>query len=270
MLRQWRLITDKPMNGAQNMARDEAIMNAVAKNDISPTLRLYAWRPPCLSLGYGQRQTSVDFARVASAGWQVVRRPTGGQAILHTDELTYSVAMPADHPLASATVIDSYRRISQALQAGLVRLGLKPQAEYATEMRSTKGPVCFEVPSHYEITAGGRKLVGSAQVRRKSSVLQHGTLPLCGDVARICDGLIYSEESDRQRAKMTVRARATTLEAALGNPVTWEQAAEAIVQGFSEMFEIDFVKSDLLDTEQTQAAALETEKYANPEWTGRW
>src|SRR5688572_28682565 len=112
-MRQWRLIYDSPLPGSVNMARDEAIMTATAAGDVLPTLRLYAWDPACLSLGYGQTTRDVDFDRLISNGWEAVRRPTGGKAILHTDELTYSVALPEDDVLASGGIIETYLRLSR-------------------------------------------------------------------------------------------------------------------------------------------------------------
>jgi len=94
----WRLINTPPARGAWNMAMDEAIMEHIGRDEVLPTLRLYAWDPPCLSLGHAQSFKDVDTARLASHGWDVVRRMTGGRAILHTDELTYSVTGPANEP----------------------------------------------------------------------------------------------------------------------------------------------------------------------------
>ena len=91
------------------MAADMALLQAVGAGLTAPVLRLYAWSPPCLSLGYGQHVSEADRGRLAALGWGIVRRPTGGRAILHTDELTYSVALPADHPLAAGSVVESYR-----------------------------------------------------------------------------------------------------------------------------------------------------------------
>src|SRR5258707_11959212 len=111
----WRLIIDAACDGPTNMAIDEAILEAVGQGNSAPTLRLYRWNPPCLSLGYAQPIEDADLERIQARGWQVVRRLTGGRAILHTDELTYSVALPLDHPLVAGTILDSYRRLSSAL-----------------------------------------------------------------------------------------------------------------------------------------------------------
>lgn len=270
MLRQWRLLTAPPKSGAYNMAVDAAVAAAVGAGAVPPTLRLYAWDPPCLSLGYAQSIADVDMARLRQQGWEVVRRPTGGRAILHTDELTYSVAVPADHPLAEGSVVDSYRRISTALLAALEALGAQPHADpQSKDAVRDKSPVCFETPSHYEITVDGRKLVGSAQARRGNSVLQHGTLPLYGDVARICDALNFPNEAERESAKQLVRARAATLHDVLGIVVDWQTAADGIINAFGLMFEIDFARGELTTYEHGLVLEQLQATYSNEEWTQR-
>jgi lipoate-protein ligase A len=268
-MRQWRLIDDSPTTGARNMALDEAILRRVGASQMSPTLRLYAWSPPCLSLGYGQRAADVDFARAEAFGWDVVRRPTGGRAILHTDELTYSLALPAGHELAAGNIVDSYRRISAALVAGLQKLGADPQAERHEGQLDTIGAVCFETPSHYEITVNGRKLVGSAQVRRYGGVLQHGSIPLYGDLGRICDVLAYQDETEREAAKVQLYARALTLADALDRYITWDEAAGAVITGFAETFGVHFVAGELTQAEWVEADRLEHEVYGTEAWTRR-
>jgi lipoyl(octanoyl) transferase len=196
-----------------------------------------------------------------------VRRPTGGRAILHTDELTYSLTLPIGDDLAAGTVIDSYRRISNALIAGLSCLGVQPGADRRTEPSAKLGPVCFEIPSHYEITVDGRKLVGSAQLRRQAGILQHGSLPLCGDVTRICDVLAYPDEATRATAKSVVLARAITLSDALGTTIAYENVVNAIVAGFAETFAVDFIQYSLTPDEQSHADQLTADVYANPDWT---
>jgi len=264
-MRQWRLIYDTPMNGRRNMAVDEAILEAVIDREAPPTLRLYAWNPACLSIGYGQSSRDADKARIAALGWDWVRRPTGGKAILHTDELTYSVAVAGEHPFTTTDIVSSYRTISRALTAALSALGLTPESKAKNAATKTAGAVCFEVPSHYEITVGGRKLVGSAQMRRHDGMLQHGTLPLTGDIARICDALVYPDDTARDSARAQVHARALTLEEALGHTVTWQQAADAVVQGFREAFDITFTEGTLTLGEIERAGLLEAEKYPQVE-----
>ena len=202
-MRQTRLIRESHFKcGAHNMAVDSAIAGAVGAGRQPATLRLYGWRPFCLSLGYGQRAREADTAALRQRGWGLVRRPTGGKAILHGDELTYSLCLPQDHPLASGDIVESYRRLSAGLLRALDLLGLSARANPAREHARSEpdGPVCFLQPSHYEILVDGRKLIGSAQLRRKGVMLQHGTLPLCGDVARICDVLSFAVRSRAGRA----------------------------------------------------------------------
>jgi lipoate-protein ligase A len=267
----WRLLITGVSGGAMAMAIDHAIMEAVAEERVPPTLRFYAWEPACLSLGYTQPATDVDRERLAARGWEVVRRMTGGRAILHTDELTYSVAVPAGHAIVAGDVVESYRRLSQALLAGLRRLGAAPQADRrAQAAASTKGPVCFEVPSHYEITVDGKKLIGSAQVRKWGIVLQHGSFPLCGDISRICDALVFESEEQREIARARVQARATTLESALGKVISWQEAVEATVEGFQETFNLIFDTTTLTPAEQARAEALRVEQYTSDAWNDRF
>ncbi len=271
MSEQWRLILDNPAVGALNMARDEAILNAVGTETAPPTLRLYGWEPACLSLGYAQSGRDVDRERLAANGWQVVRRMTGGRAILHTDELTYSVALPLAHPFSAGGIIESYRRLSAALLEAVNTIGLNANADRHEATRAVKrpGPVCFELPSDYEITAGGKKLIGSAQVRRQHAMLQHGTLPLTGDIARICDALCAVDESEREMNRERVHARATTLSAALGRDVGYSEAADAIIRAFERCFDIQFMQGEPSNAEAAHADELAATRYAADAWTLR-
>jgi lipoate-protein ligase A len=244
------------------MAVDEAILRAIAREQAPPALRLYAWDPPCLSLGRGQPVDDVDRRAVRDAGYGLVRRPTGGRAILHIDELTYSVVVPQRDPRVAGSLVESYRRLSAALVRALELLGVRDiVADERVEHHRDGGPVCFEVPSDYEITVGGKKLVGSAQMRADGVVLQHGAVPLRGDIARICPLLSQHPDPDR------VRARATTVERALGRRVNWEEAADALAEGFAETLNLRLSPSALTLGERARAETLRAEKYATAEWT---
>ncbi len=260
----WRLLVSPPADGATNMALDEAIVRAVGAGLARPTLRLYAWTPPCLSLGRAQSGDEVDRAACARDGIHVVRRATGGQAILHTDELTYSVTASPHEPRLAGDILASYRRLSQALLAALQYLGVHAQSRPMQRQARDTHTVCFETPSHYELTSSdGRKLVGSAQMRAREAVLQHGTLPLVGDIARICRYL--AEPPDPER----VRARASTLESVLGLPVDWERAADAMIVGFGAALKLTLTPDELTPQERDWRDELRAEKYANDTWTWR-
>jgi len=250
------------------MAVDEAILEAVGTQGMTPTLRLYAWQPACLSLGYAQTVEDVDIDRLTQQGWGLVRRPTGGQAILHIDELTYAIIGPAEHPILVGGVLESYQRIAKALQLALLRLGLHTQAlPSAIDPKSPKGPVCFEVPSNYEITVNGKKIVGSAQARKKWGVLQHGSLPLYGDLERITEVLHFDNETERSIAAQRLKMRATTVEEITGKKASWEQAAQAFRAAFEETLRMRLEESTLTEWETQRARELVEEKYANPSWT---
>jgi len=267
----WRVIEHPPANGAWNMAVDEAILESVYKGLSLPTLRLYAWDPACLSLGHAQPFSDVDTTTLLDYGWTVVRRPTGGRAILHIDELTYSVIAPETEPRVSGGVLESYLRLSQALLEALKLLGLSPRAlEKPTANNANRNnPVCFEVPSNYEITVKDKKLIGSAQARRKEGILQHGSLPLYGDLSRIIEALKFDHQDGKERAKIRLLAHATTLERELRQKIEWQQACNAFKAGFSSILNLELRSGELTDEEKLRALILMQEKYAHPSWTER-
>jgi lipoyl(octanoyl) transferase len=232
----WRLIIERtPRNGAWNMALDEAIMDAVAASESLPTLRFYAWEPACLSLGKRQPLDGVDLERCRADGIDVVRRATGGFAILHTDELTYSIAVRPDDPRADGAILDAYRKLSQGLLAGLRLLGAAPAMNPVVPGRvHNASAACFEMPSAYEIVVGHQKLIGSAQARPAGRVLQHGSLPLTGDISRVVSYLAYERQEERDALATHLRERAATASDALKRSVGYDEAAEAMARGFAD------------------------------------
>jgi lipoate-protein ligase A len=224
-------------------------------------------------LGHAQSFADVDMERVKAHGWEVVRRVTGGRAILHTDELTYSVTGSAEEPVLAGGVLESYNRLAQALLFAIRELDLPVEIKehlFKDEPSTLNlNPVCFEVPSTYEITVGGKKLIGSAQARKKEGVLQHGSLPLTGDLTRICQALVFKDEASRENAAQRLLSRATTVESVTGLKTDWETAAQAFVRGFEAQLGIHFQRGDLSRSESERAKELVKEKYANQTWTER-
>jgi len=264
------------------MAVDEAILETILAGDSPATLRLYAWQPACLSLGYAQPHTDVDQQALDERGWDIVRRPTGGRAILHGDELTYAVIGSEQDPRLAGGVLESYCNLSRALLEALHLLGISAQAlekpalqtdsienPSAPAKASGQNPVCFETPSNYEITHAGKKIVGSAQARRKQGVLQHGALLLYGDLTRITQVLHFRDETARQRANARLVERATTAELAAGRRITWEEAADAYIRAFQLALNLDFEVGDLSAEEKARAETLLAEKYSHPTWIER-
>lgn len=265
----WRLITTPLAQGAWNMALDEALLESVGEQGALPVLRLYSWQPPCLSLGYAQPFADVNRERLQSLGWSLVRRPTGGRAVLHIDELTYSVIAPLSDPRVKGSIIESYRRLSQALLRTLSNLGISAQADHEYEIPTgsqKNAAVCFEVPSNYEITADGKKLIGSAQARKHHGVLQHGALPLSGDITRIIQVLNFTEPAKMESASNRLLAHATTAESILGKAPDRDQAITAFVEGFSNVLNLNLLPSEPTSMELQRTQELIAEKYANQDW----
>ncbi len=269
----WRLIIeDSPRSGPANMAVDEAIAEAAAAGAAPPTLRFYRWLHPTVSLGRFQKFADIDEACITALDYDLVRRPTGGRAILHVDELTYSVAGPIADPHMAGGVMDAYLRFSNALLSGLTALGLNAEkANSRSRPRQELSAACFETPSAYEITAAGRKLMGSAQSRRKGYVLQHGSLPLSGDVTRLVDVLALSSAA-RNRLRLQLRQQAITLAEALDLPpeserLSFQLVAEAMTSGFASALQRDPKPGQLSAEELRRSAELIRIRYADPAWT---
>ncbi len=267
----WRFIVNAPAEGAWNMAVDEAILESAANHLQPTTLRFYSWNPFCLSLGYAQLFSDIDDALLKEKGWDIVRRPTGGKAILHADELTYCICAAQDDSHVQGSVLESYRHLSKGLLSALDNLGLQANSEPHKEPseRNTTNPICFEVPSDYEITLNGKKIIGSAQARKKNGMLQHGTIPLFGDITRIIEVLRYPGTEERQKSRILLQNHATTLEEQIGHRITWKRVAQAILCGFENTLGIKIKAGSLSETERLRAKQLFEEKYNNPEWTKR-
>ncbi len=273
MTNSWRLIQTKPLTGSMNMALDEALLNSVCEKSAPPSLRLYSWHPPTLSLGYAQSINDVNIESLNRFDWNLVRRPTGGRAILHTDELTYSITAPIDDPIMAGSLLESYQRISRALIFALSILGIEARADSVypqKELSSKKEPVCFEVPSNFEITVAGKKLIGSAQARKNNGVLQHGSLPLTGDLSRITKVLNYETEEKRLKGVATLLNRAGTIQSLTGKQISLADAREAFISAFTKELGISFNISEPSMNELDQAIELEKTKYGTQAWNYRF
>lgn len=267
----WRLIINSPNPGAWNMALDEAILESTANKKQPPTLRLYAWHPYTLSLGHAQPFSDVDLQSLNEKGWDLVRRPTGGRAILHADELTYSICTPEDDHHVSGNILESYRMLSTGLLKALEIAGITADSKPKNKLdkRYATNPVCFQYPSDYEITYQGKKLIGSAQARRGQGVLQHGSIPLNGDISRIVTVLNYANLIDRNKAKTYLLERATNISAILEREVTWHELSRCFVQGFKQALHIDLHPGKISLNEKNRAFELLKDKYENDQWTKR-
>lgn len=176
----WRLIEDGLCDASSNMAADRAMLQACSEGLIPPTLRLYGWSNPALTLGYSQNADGdVDQTRCRELGIPLLRRPTGGRAILHQNELTYCVVAPVPHLLFPQDLKGAYRVIAGALLLGLEEMGIRGGALALPRKglpRQDRSPACFSSLNHCEIAVRGRKLIGSAQRRLSNAFLQHGSV----------------------------------------------------------------------------------------------
>src|SRR5438094_5703375 len=261
----WRVVFDPAANGAWNMAVDEVLLDGVAAGSAPPTLRFYAWSPACLSLGYFQPFSVVNLEGCRGLGVDVVRRPTGGRAILHDRELTYSVALPASVLGRDAGILPSYRRLSLALQTGLRRLGidasLAPESEAPN--RALHGPACFDRPSAHEILLHGRKLVGSAQMRRGGGLLQHGSILIEPRIDKLMACLHRTDGAGSRGLEEGVAGLAELGMTDLGPIVSAIGAASA------KGFRVALVEAPLRPDEEEAARALARSKYQSTRWTER-
>jgi len=226
-----RVIVDGPAAGEGNMASDLLLATSLDRGEAPPTLRLYGWDPPAVSIGYHQDQGDLDGDRLSSAGIHLVRRPTGGGAILHWQELTYAVALP----LTAGSPRDLYRAVHGALLAGVRRLGIDAElGDPAEGRRVARGPsagvACFSTAATSEIHAGGKKLVGSAQRKLGGVILQHGSFLLGPRHLRITE---FIRADRRGTAAADLASGATDAETVLGRPVDFGEAAAAVLEGFS-------------------------------------
>ena len=264
----WRLIIDGPLTGKRNMAVDESILINCNKRE-QPTLRFYKWDPPCLSLGYFQKTGEIDLHACAEKGIDVVRRPTGGRAVLHKNELTYSVILPLS--ILPGKLLETYKIISSALTAGLQKLGIKARLTPARKQLPTSSAACFDVSSSYEINWEGKKLIGSAQTRRDSALLQHGSIPIF-DYSQELISLLNLDSDRRQALKRVLTRKASSL---TGAGLTWseeeylqgiQKLEKAFQAGFEQELGLDFWSGDLTPEEEKLACELEESKYGNLNW----
>lgn len=228
-----------------------------------PTLRLFAWAPPTVSLGYGQRLDGrIDEQALAGMGLGLVRRPTGGSAILHEGpelEITYSVAAAAGDFEGASDLLETYRWIGAGLLSGLRALGAPVEMVPVQPSDPAAMPAfCFARTGSFELEVGGRKVVGSAQRRQGTAFLQHGAIMLGAEPARV--RRVFPGEGDPL-------AGMTTLEAALGARPSFDATAAAVAEGFRTAHGIVLEPDGLSDEEAALAAMLERDKYATDDWT---
>lgn len=262
----WRLLLSEPLDGAANMAVDEALLLARIAGQGPPTLRFFSWEPPTVSLGYGQpvdRRINLEACRRLGVG--LVRRPTGGSAVYHDTrhrEVTYSVVAAARDFPGADDLLGTYQVIGRGLTAGLRRLGVPAELVPIVKAPSRQAPptFCFARTGSYEIVVAGRKIVGSAQRRQAGAFLQHGSILMDADAERL--RLLFPGQAEADPL-----AGMTTLAAVLGQPVGFDALVPALVAGMAEALRVELVPGGLTPEEERLVERLIAEKYGTEAWT---
>lgn len=268
----WRFLDTRFENAFFNMGVDEAVLESVREGNSPPVFRTFGWRPPGLSFGYAQRaEREVDLDRCRSAGVDIVRRPTGGRAVLHWNELTYSVLCRGDDPALGGGVMEAYRRISACLVEGLRRFGVeaglvRSDAPSSRPVGETITSPCFSSAARHEVVIRGRKLVGSAQRRMGDMLLQHGSLILGPEHKRIVDFLRMPSEDLKARFVRELDEGTTSLGEEMGRAPEFGPLASCLRKGFEETLQTPFVEQPLTEAERGRAAILVKEKYSTDAW----
>ncbi|MFX3618948.1 MAG: biotin/lipoate A/B protein ligase family protein [Sporolactobacillus sp.] len=266
--KEWYFMDSGIHSPAYNMALDEYLLDRGRTGDRVPILRFYQWDPPGLSIGYFQKTAGrIDKNGLQNHGFELVRRLTGGLAVLHHEELTYSVVIPEGDPSMPHSILGAYRVLSRGLLEGFHALGL--QAELATpEPKKNAGhsPVCFEEASWYELVVEGKKAAGSAQTRQKGMILQHGSIPLHVDQNELFDCFVYANERVKERAKHAFSGKAIALDQIAGRTLTMAEVKQAFSNGFMKGLGISLKPLVLTEADKQSVEELADKKYAAEAW----
>jgi lipoate-protein ligase A len=264
MLEPYRFLDTGIQDAATNMAIDESVLLHHLQGEAPPTLRVFRWSVPSISLGRFQSIEREILSEVCEEqGVALVRRPTGGRAVYHRDEFTYSIVIGKREGVPSG-VVAAYAYLAQGLMAALERLGIS--AELSDE-RISKHPsaACFASSTQADLTSGGFKLVGSAQVWKDDALLQQGSLPLDDRSAEFFAMLRYPDQAAREEALTLYREKTTPLHT-FAPTATWNDVAQAFRAGFSAALKAEFFPGDLSASEWELAHQLVEEKYSKLEW----
>ena len=230
----WRLIDTAEGTGKYNMEFDLKILTSAERGEIPPTLRFYRWNPSAVSLGSGQKpeeEANLDFCRQNKI--DVVRRPSGGGAILHEDEITYSfTARISDHP-AFKDLLSSYYIIVEGLMEGLKKIGVKAEVRGGKSSGPERYIPCFALSSRHDLVVNDKKIIGSAQRRKKNAFMQHGSIPISYNPQLVTN--VFRNPQD-------FFDKATSITEILGHRPEDAKIKEALVKGMEEVFGVRFQK----------------------------
>ncbi len=250
MKEKWRFLVTNGNNAFRNMAIDRAILVANSKEIVPPTVRFYHWIPSAISIGYFQSLTEeIDLDECKKNGVNYVRRITGGGAVFHENELTYSIVIPESHKEIPKNIMDSYGRICGAIIRGLKHFGID----------STYHPI-------NDILSNGKKISGNAQTRKHKTVLQHGTVLLDVDVEKMFALLKVSNEKMIDKLVSDVKQRVTSAKNVLDRVVSFDEIVDDMKRGFEDEFNVELVEGDLTTEEMNLASDFEKNCFSKKEW----
>jgi lipoyl(octanoyl) transferase len=270
----WRIVVSDKLSPAENMAIDEAVLNGLIEGSSSPTIRFYDWKKPTASFGYNQFwEKEIDLGLVLKNNYAYVRRPTGGRLVLHDEEITYAVIVPAEEQF-SGNVTHSYSEISRALKAGFLLMGINVDLEKgeltSRHQRQNSNP-CFTSSSRYELKLNNKKIAGSAQVRKKGVILQHGSILLNRDQSGVADILPALSEAQRIKVRKFLSRKTTAINMNLTDKLSFMEAAKFFKKGFLKAWQKDqFVElEDFEKAEKMEIEKLIQSKYSRDIWNKR-
>jgi len=253
-----RLINQGPAHAFFNMSLDEAISENVRQKDSPPTLRLYLWDRPSLSLGCFQKISDIDTLYCDKKGYPVVRRQTGGRAVLHDDELTYSFSSAGDSPMFKGNLIDDYSVLSRALLTALNLKGIEAEASFHRKRgNSLRHPACFRAVSYGEISARGKKVIGSAQKRYKNGFLQHGSILFSFNPEELCRVLGHKDKDTFNNIGAINDC---------SGKISFDDMRMALKEAFEKTLHVKVISDNPTKAELALAKELEHTKYSTREW----
>lgn len=276
MTETWYFINSGPCSPSFNMALDEALMDWHSEGSIPPVIRFYEWNPATVSIGYFQRaERDIDLQAVKEQGLGFIRRPTGGRAVLHEHELTYSIIVSEQYPNMPTTVTEAYRVLSEGLLEGFRNLGMDayfsvPETEeQQADLKKPKSAVCFDAPSWYELVVEGKKVAGSAQTRQKGVILQHGAILLDMDQEKLLSVFNFASEEEKEKMRAKLPEKAVAINDLVSEPMTIAQCVEAFKKGFEQSLTISLEPYTLTEEQLQYVVALEEKKYLTEDWNFR-
>ena len=253
-----RLITQGPHHAFFNMALDEAISTSVRQRLSPPTLRLYQWDRPSVTIGYFQKIAEVNTEYCTGQGYPVVRRATGGRAVLHDAELTYSFSSPAKSSLFNGGLFENYVVISNALIKGLNLIGIKAGISFVKKRNSVhRNSACFKSVSYGEITVGEKKVIGSAQKKYSDGFLQQGSIMLSFKAGELNNVLNGSNEDDFKEIGSISDS---------GKEVTFNELKKRLKEAFEKELNVKLISDAPSRFELSLAKELEKKKYSARKW----